>query len=178
MKKKSFKEQEDALIGQGVVYMDFNLAQFTRVTIAKAYHRYIYQIRDVTSAMFDIAVEEIPEGANPKDYTEVWFYDLTLRRQRGQKKPPMPVAEKVPGRFLAETVHGWCLGAELELLNISTYLNQRALEDFGLLHQSSKLIKHIHGVNKELSVLMKKYAFRPKIRKRARELWRKEHNHH
>lgn len=176
--KKSFKEHEDALIGQGVVYMDFSLAQFTRVTIAKAYHRYVYQIKDITPAMFDIAVEEIPEGANPKDYTEVWFYDLTLRRQRGQKKPPELVAEKVPGRFLAETVHGWCLGAELELLNISTYLNQRALEDFGLLHQSDTLVEHLNSVNKELSVLMKKYAFRPEIRKRVRKLWREKHKHH
>ena len=36
--KKSFKEQEDALIGQGVVYMDFGNARFTRATIARAYH--------------------------------------------------------------------------------------------------------------------------------------------
>ena len=173
--KKSFKEQEDTIVGQGVVYMDFSNAQFTRVTIARAYHRYVYQIRDVTQAMFAIAVEEIPEGANPRDYTEVWFYDLTLRRQRGQKKPPRLVAEKVPDRFIANTVHGWCLGAELELLNISTYLNRRALEDFGLLHQSSRLIKHLNSVSKDLQQLMKKYAFRPEVRREARELWRKEH---
>lgn len=176
--KKSFKEQEDALIGQGVVYMDFSLAQFTRVTIAKAYHRYVYQIKDITPAMFDIAVEEIPEGQDVRDYTEVWFYDLTLRRQRGQKKPPRLIAERVPDRFLTNTVRGWCVGAELELLNISVYLNQHALEDFQLLHQSSKLIKHINGVNKELAKLMKQYAFRPDVRRRARELWRKKHKHH
>lgn len=173
--KKSFKEQEDALIGQGVVYMDFSFARFTRVTIAKAYHRYVYQIKDITPAMFDIAVEEIPEGQDVRDYTGVWFYDLTLRRQRGQKKPPRLVAEKVPDRFLAATVRGWCAGADVELLNISAFLNQRALEDFGLLHQSSKLIKHINGVNRELAKMMKKYVFRPGVRKRARELWRKKH---
>ena len=70
------------------------------------------------------------------------------------------------------------MGAELELLNISVYLNQHALEDFQLLHQSNKLIKHINGVNKELSQLMKQYAFRPDVRRRARELWRKKHKHH
>lgn len=172
--KKSIKEQEDAMIGQGVVYMDFSNATFTWATIVKAYHRYVYQIKDITPAMFEIAVEEIPEGQDARDYTEVWFYDLTLRRQRSQKKPPRLVAEKVPDRFLASTVRGWCAGARLELLNISAYLN-RALEDFQLLHQSGELIKHINSVNKDLAQLMKKYVFRPSVRKRARELWRKKH---
>jgi len=175
MKKKSFKEQEDALIGQGVVYMDFSLARFTRATVVRAYHRYVYQIQDITPTMFEIAVEEIPKGQDARDYTEVWFYDLTLRRQRGQKKPPRLVAEKVPDRFLANTVRGWCAGATLELLNIGAYLNKRALEDFQLLRQSSKLVKHLNGVNKELTKLMKKYTFRPDVRRRARELWRKKH---
>ena len=125
--------------------------------------------------MFDIAVEEIPEGQDARDYTEVWFYDLTLRRQRGQKKPPEPVAEKVPDRFIANTVHGWCAGAELELLNISAYLSLRLLEDFQLLHQSSKLVKHINGVKKGLAQLVKKYTFRPDVRRRDRERWRKKH---